>query len=229
MNIPKHIAIIPDGNRRWAKKKNLSPSQGHQRGAETAELITREAIKLGIPHITAWGSSYDNLTKRPIYEIKILNKLYKEFADRLAKDKDIIKHEVKVTFLGEWKDLLEPYVIDAFKNTEYKTKKYNKHFLTCLIGYNGDREMIAAIKSLRKSDDPVTNDSIKKHLWTSALPSVDLLIRTGNEPHLSTGFMMWNIKYAELYFSNKLWPDFTVADLKKAIKYYATRERRYGK
>ncbi|MBI2013440.1 MAG: di-trans,poly-cis-decaprenylcistransferase [Candidatus Colwellbacteria bacterium] len=230
--LPTHIAIIPDGNRRWAKKKDKPSWEGHIKGAKTTEEIIRAINDLEIKYVTIWGSSYDNLVKRTSKEVAVLDKVYRDGAEKLAKDKDVVKKGVRVRFLGEWREFLTPKTITAIEKTEDLTKNNTRRGLTILIAYNGDREVINAINKLvsQTANGKINENSIKQALWTAELPPVDLVIRTGgNEPHLSNGFMMWDTRYAELYFSPKMWPEFTKSDLNKALDYYASRERRFGK
>jgi len=230
INIPNHIAIIPDGNRRWARARGLQPWKGHIEGFKIADEIAYSALDAGVQNLTIWGGSYNNLTKRPKTEISSLDRIYKQLAGRVLKNERVYKDGVRIHVLGEWPNLLTKGTVKKLRELENKTKHHKKNNLTFLIGYNGDREMMNAIKSIQK-DNPKTISSkiIKSHLWTAELPPVDLVIRTAGEPHLSTGFMMWDIQDAELYFSGKFWPDFTKTDLKKAIKFYSDRDRRFGK
>jgi len=223
-----HLAIIPDGNRRWAKNRGLQAWKGHTESVQKTIDFIKKAFKLGIKYVTFWTSSYDNLSKRPKEEVYVLESIFKQSMEQLIKDKDIHDGQVKVTCLGEWRDLLRKDTIEAFIKAEEATKNYNNHHLTFLIGYNGDREMIRAIKNIADCKN-ISPEMLKQNLWTKDLPPVDLVIRTGGEPHLSTGFMMWDIKDAQLYFSEKLWPDFTNDDLTKAVEDYESRNRRFGK
>lgn len=225
----EHVAIIPDGNRRWAKEKGLSPWKGHYEGAKRIEEIVRYGKDLGITHLTIWGGSYNNLTKRTKKEIAVLDTLYRKVATELLKNKNISTLKARVRFLGEWASLLRKETVEKMREVEQRTKSNTSYDLTYLIGYNGDREMLSAIKKLIKTGDKVSSETLKKHLWTKDLPPVDLVIRTGNEPHLSTGFMMWETRNAYLLFSDKMWPAFGIADLKLAIEEFRTRERRFGK
>lgn len=233
-SLPLHVAVIIDGNRRWAKERGKFPWDGHIEGAKRVEEISKLAPDLGIKYITFWGGSYNNLTQRTKKEIKFLDeKMYRVWAKRALKDEDIKRKEVRIRFLGEWPDLLSSETKRLMREVEKATEKYSKHHLTYLIGYNGDREMLSAIKGIVK-DEPkrVTGETIKSHLWTKDLPPVDLVIRTGEDPknpHLSTGFMMWDVKDALLNFSPKMWPAFTKADFKKVIRGFSQRERRFGK
>lgn len=231
--VPRHIAIILDGNRRWAKKHRLSPWEGHFAGiGKNAEEVIQTASDLGVSYITLWGGSYDNLTKRSKMEIRMLNKAYRQFIDNALTDARTNKNNIRIRFIGEWQKLLEQKTIELIEEVQRKTAGNKKHHITMLVGYNGDREMLYAVNALLKSGQKNTTDAaLKKHMWTGELPSVDLVIRTGvdEDPHNSTGFMMWHTRYSQLYFTSKLWPDFTKNDLKIAIKDYQSRERRLGK
>lgn len=233
-SLPKHVAIIIDGNRRWAKAHGLKPQEGHARGAEVVEEISRVAVDAGIKYLTIWGGSYNNLTKRTPTEIKFLDEyMYRPWAQRGLKNRDIYENEICVRLIGEWPILLSKKTRDAIQELEGATRKHSRHFLTYLIGYNGDREMVSAMNSAIKDGKKVTGETIKNYLWTKDLPQVDLVIRTGAEdptvPHNSTGFMMWHTKDAILHFAKKNWPDFTKEDFLGLIKQYSQRERRFGK
>lgn len=225
----KHVAIIPDGNRRWAKKRGLLAWQGHIKAAENIVDIIRSAFALGIPYLTIWGGSYDNLTKRSKEEISKLEEAYRALAQKALNDPQVKEKRVRIRVLGEWADILTQETVDILRKTEEATKENNLNNLTLLIGYNGDREMISAVDKLLMGDvKTASEETIKMNLWTKDLPPVDLIIRTGGEPHLSAGFMMWDVRYAQLYFTEKMWPDFTVEDFKDAVVYYNKRERRRG-
>lgn len=230
ISVPKHIAIIPDGNRRWAKKRGLKPWEGHFKGiGGLAQDIAWTAFDAGVGYLTVWGGSYDNLTKRSKMEIRMLNEAYRRFIRTALEDEQIYKRGVRVSFLGQWRKVLEAETIKLIDKIQSSTKNHKNYHLTVLVAYNGDKEMIYALNAILK-DKPksVTPKTVKSHLWTAGLPPVDLVIRTGDKPHLSAGFMMWDVQYAELYFSKKMWPDFTKKDLLVAIKEYSSRERRFG-
>lgn len=227
---PYHIAIIPDGNRRWARKRGLKSWEGHLRGIGAfAKNIAWTAFDSGARYLTIWGGSYDNLTKRSRIEIRMLNEAYRRFAKDILEDEEIRNRGIRVSFIGEWRDVLEGRTIEILDKAERATRGNKNNFLTILIAYNGDREMLEAINRLIRGDLGATAKSVMASLWTGNLPPVDLVIRTGGEYRLSAGFMMWNIQYAELYFSPKMWPDFNKRDLLKAIHTYSARERRFGK
>ena len=225
----KHLAIIPDGNRRWAKAKGLAPWQGHIKASKNIPEIIKEAFTIGINSVTIWGGSYDNLTKRTPEEIGVLDRVYSLLTARFLKSKDVKDGKVRLKVLGEWKKLLRAKTKQDLIRAENTTKKNGPYNLTLLIGYNGDREMVEAINKLIKAGSKVNEEDIKRALWTKDLPPVDLIIRTGGEPHLSAGFMMWDVRYSQLYFTEKFWPDFGAEDLKEAVNYYEGRERRLGR
>jgi undecaprenyl diphosphate synthase len=234
-SLPQHIAIIIDGNRRWARARGLQPWEGHVRGAKTLEEINEAAVSLGIKHLTIWGGSYDNLTKRDPQEIKMLDeKMYRVWARDGLKNKTVFQKEVQIRFIGEWPDLLSQETQDAMRALENATKDNSSYYYTYLIGYNGDREMTAAINAAIKSETKkVSIDTVKDYLWTKDLPPVDLVIRTGEEnpgmSHNSNGFMMWHTKNSFFYHTDKYWPDFTAEDLGRAIEQFSQTERRFGK
>lgn len=234
-NIPKHVAIIPDGNRRWARKRGLKPWIGHQKGVNYFEKVLEKALELKIPYITFWGGSYDNLTKRNKRELKFLFDVYTQQFKRTVIDKRIKENQVKVDVLGRWREVLPKETQLAIKEAIKTTQNYNKYFLTFLLAYNGTDEIEDCIKRIvnlaKKNPVRITPSLIKANLWTKNLPAVDLVIRTGCEgdPHNSAGFMMWDTAYSQLYFTKTLFPDFSPAEFEKIIRDYASRERRFGK
>jgi tritrans,polycis-undecaprenyl-diphosphate synthase [geranylgeranyl-diphosphate specific] len=227
-----HVAVIPDGNRRWAKKRNILPWQGHLAGVKIIGKILEEALRLKIPYFTIWAGSFDNLTKRADTEIKFLFKLYEEYFLKLAKDKKVHQNEVRVNIIGRWKEISPKGTKIAIEKLINETKNYRKNFLTVLVAYNGVDEMADAIERIankpRANDEKITPELIKNNLWTKNLPPVDLLIRTGGEPHNSNGFMMWHTTDSQYYFTKTLWPDFSNLEFKKTIEEYRKKERRFG-
>ncbi len=225
----KHLAIIPDGNRRWAKAKGLHQWQGHVKASKNIPEIIKGAFAMDINFVTIWGGSYDNLTKRTSKEIEVLSRIYSILSAQFLKSKDVKNGKIRLRIIGEWKKLLGAKAKQDLIKAENVTKKSGPYNLTLLIGYNGDREMVEAINKLIRVGSKVNEKDIKRALWTKDLPPVDLIIRTGGEPHLSAGFMMWDVRYAQLYFTEKFWPDFGIKDLKEAINYYEGVGRRWGK
>ncbi len=230
--IPTHVAIIPDGNRRWARRKGLKPWEGHEAGAKNTERLIQEACRQGIKYLSLWGSSLENLEKRPFREKRALLQIYKKYYQRLIKSEEIHKKEVKINIIGKWKKFFPSNLVKVLEKGIRETEKYKKHFLNLFLAYNGDDEMIEAIKKIVRgglSYDKITAKTIKENLMTKSLPPVDLLIRTGGEPHLSVGFMMWDIANAQMYFPEVYFPDFNEEEFRKAIEEYQKRERRHGK
>lgn len=232
-NIPKHIAIIPDGNRRWAQKRKFQPWVGHQKGTKSFEKILEKSRELNIGHVTFWGGSWDNLTKRPKREINFLFNIYTEQFERIMKDERIHQNKVKVNVFGRWQEILPNKTKEIIKKAIEVTKDYKRYFLTFLLAYDGRDEMLDCIRKIAKTGkkSKITKDSIKKNLWTNNLPPVDLVIRTGckNDPHNSAGFMMWDTAYSQLYFTETFFPDFTPKEFENIIKDYSSVERRFGR
>ena len=234
-NIPKHVAIIPDGNRRWARKKGFNPWIGHREGVNHFEKVLNKALELKIPYLTFWGGSWDNLTKRAKIEVNFLFKVYTEQFKRIINDKRIHQNKVKVNVFGRWREILPKETQRAIEEAMKATKNYNKYFFTFLLAYNGTDEMMDCIQKIARLNNPnktikVNQDLIKENLWTKDLPQVDLVIRTGcgGDPHLSAGFMMWDTAYSQLYFTDTLFPDFSSKEFEKIVKDYSKRERRIG-
>ena len=230
-----HVALIPDGNRRWAKKRGLLPWQGHFEGAKVVEKILKKALEMKIPYFTFWGGSLDNLTERSKKEIEFLFKVYEMYFKRLLKEKRIGKEKVKINIFGRWKEIFPKSLKIIAEKAIKETKNYKNHFLTLLLAYNGTDEMLDCIKKIseisKKRRIKVNDNLIKENLWTGSLPAVDLIIRTGcqGDPHNSAGFMMWQTTYSQFYFTDTLFPDFLPQEFEKAIKNYLRRERRFGK
>lgn len=233
-DIPKHIAIIPDGNRRWARKKGFKPWIGHRAGVKYFEKVLEKALELKIPYLTFWGGSWDNLTKRTKIETNFLFKVYTEQFKKMISDKRIHQNKVKINVLGRWREILPEKTQIAIEEAIKRTKDYNQHFLTFLLAYNGTDEMIDCIQKIANLAEgkiiKVTEKLIKENLWTKDLPPVDLIIRTGcqSDPHNSTGFMMWDTAYSQFHFTETLFPDFGPEEFEKIIKDYSKKERRKG-
>ena len=232
-NLPTHIAIIPDGNRRWAKKRGLPSFLGHREGAQTTESILRAALDLGIPAITIWGSSVSNITKRSSEEVQFLFDIFGEYFAKLADSKEVKEHSVRVRILGRWEELFPEKTKLPMREAIESTKRHAKHQLTFLMAYSGVEEMLETIKGIaaEKQTQPefsISESAVKNHLWTRDLPPVDLVVRTGGEAHWSAGFMMWDVADARLHFTETLWPDFSKEELSRAIQSYARTKRRFG-
>lgn len=233
MTLPKHIALIPDGNRRWAKGRGLPSYAGHQAGAEMAEKIFDTAYAMGLEYVTFWGASISNVTKRDPLEVKFLYELFERYFKKLLKSKVLQERQARVRMLGFWEKYFPKSLQNVMRELEEATKHFDKRHLTFLLAYNGTDEMLAAINTLAQESDhtaPIDAAKLKTALFTHDLPPVDLVIRTGldNDPHNSAGFMMWDTAEAQWYFTDIPWPAFNPAELQKALDNYAARERRLG-
>ncbi len=231
--IPNHVAFIMDGNRRWAANHMLEVWKGHEKGALAVKEIIKESVKMNIPHFSFWGSSLDNIAKRSKEEVSHLFRIFKANFNDLAKDKEIHEHKIKVSVFGRWKELFPLDVKGAIENAIGATKEYNEYFLNVFLAYSGIDEMENAVRKILEESKKnpaikVTAETIKNYLFTKKLPSVDYLIRTGGNPHLSGGFMMWETADAQLFFTDKQWPDFTREDYCSALEEYGRRQRKFG-
>ena len=232
-----HAVLIPDGNRRWAKKRGFLPWIGHRSGMRNLEKLLEKWQEIGFPYFTFWGCSWDNLTKRPKREVEFLIKIFEESFNKLAKSKKVHQNEVNIKVIGRWEEIFPESTKRSAKRVMEKTKNYKKFFLTLLMAYDGRQEMISAFKKIvdevlqKKEKIKINEKTIEKYLWTGKLPDVDLIIRTGCEgdPHNSAGFMMWKTSYSQFYFTETLFPDFSPKELEKAINDFKKRERRFGK
>ena len=229
--IPKHTAIIMDGNGRWAEQKGMSRIFGHQNGVTAVKKIVEAANKFSIKYLTLFTFSIENWD-RPQSEVDTLMSL---LVQTLKEEfEDIFRNNIKLNAIGEL-DTLPDNVRDELYSIIQSTKNNSGMTLTLALSYGGKQEIFKAVKeisdkvkndiiSLDNFDDSLIND----HLYTRDLPDVDLLIRTSGEQRISN-FLLWQIAYAELYFTDIYWPDFTEEDLEKAIVEYQNRERRFGK
>ncbi|HUX36209.1 MAG TPA: polyprenyl diphosphate synthase [Candidatus Paceibacterota bacterium] len=233
-NLPKHVVFIPDGNRRWAKKRGLPSFIGHREGAKAMEKLYKAALDMELENLTIWGTSVDNVTKRSPAEIKFLMKIFEIYFKKLAKRKELRDAEIRVDVLGRWREFFPENAKKAIQSAIDETKKYKKRRLTFLMAYSGLDEMTSAIQKIsnlksKNSKIKIDGKLIKANLWTKNLPPVDLVIRTGGEPHWSSGMMMWDIANSQFYFTETFLPDFSVAEFKKALENYGATERRMGK
>jgi len=227
-NIPKHIAIIMDGNRRWAKEKGLSINAGHEAGAKNLDEIVKEAEKLGIRHLTVYTLSTENWKKRSASEVKgifeLLLKIVKE------KKKEYEERGVKLFVLGNF-HAFPHKVANAISEVLKIVLKHERIKVNLALNYGGRDEIVGAIKELIREGvpaDKVNEELVAKHLYTNGQPDPDLIIRTGGEVRLSN-FLLWQMSYSELYFTDILWPDFGPIEFEKAILEYQQRQRRFGK
>ncbi len=221
-----HLAIIMDGNGRWAKKRGLPRYEGHRQGTKVAKKIVEECRKLNIRYLTLYTFSKENW-KRPKDEVNFLFKLLVDFLNR--EYKSLVEQSIKLNILGDYTKL--PFSArKAIEFTLKKTKECNKMVLNLALNYSGREEIILAIKKILKQGiDPESLDeeSFKDFLYTRGQPDPDLIIRTSGEIRLSN-YLLYQSAYSELYFTPVLWPDFTEQDLHKALDDFSKRQRRFG-
>lgn len=219
-----HIGIILDGNRRFAKKQNKKPGEGHEAGAKKIEELLGWAEELGIHQLTLYCFSLENFN-RTKEEVNFLMNLFKVWFKKIEKDKRIDKNKIKIRFIGK-KELLNKELQKVIKELEEKTKNYDNHIINFALAYGGRQEIISAIKRLIQTKKEVTEKNLQENLWLSDEP--DMIIRTGGEQRTSN-FLPWQSAYSEWIFLDKMWPEFTKKDLKDAIEEFKNRERRFGK
>jgi undecaprenyl diphosphate synthase len=227
---PRHIAIIMDGNGRWALERNLPRIAGHRQGAGAVREIVTECARLGIDTLTLYSFSLENW-KRPTTEVDALMGLYMEY---LAKERqELLDNNVRFHQIGRRKGL-PPSVLEAVDQTIAATAHSNGLNLVLALNYSSRAEITDAVRDIamnvkngRINPADINEETIRDHLYTSRLPDPDLLIRTAGEMRVSN-YLLWQISYAEIHVSNVFWPDFTKADLHAAIRDFASRNRRFG-
>lgn len=228
--LPKHIAVIMDGNGRWAEKKALSRVRGHRAGVKAVRDTVKMCRELQIPYLTLYAFSKENWD-RPEFEVKALMNLLKRYL--ALEEKGLMKNNIRLMAIGDLSDLPAP-VYKTLKRVIKKTQRNNAMVLILALSYGGRTEIIQAMKKLFlsrwKSLDgriDIDEQTFSRYLYTSGMPDPDLLIRTSGEYRLSN-FMLWQMAYTELYITETLWPDFRKRDLLEAILDYQQRERRFG-
>lgn len=229
-NLPKHIAIIMDGNRRWARNKSLPVSFGHKEGAKTLEKIVRHAKNIGIKYITVYAFSTENW-KRSQEEVSTLMNLMLNYLESYSKRAD--SENIKVNILGSRQGLSEK-MIDLIDRCMERTKNNTGITFNIALNYGGRDEIVRAVKSIAEkvkeneiNIEDITEQTISDNLYTKEQPDPDLLIRTSGEIRLSN-FLPWQLVYTEFVFVEKNWPDFNEEDLEEAIEIYQKRNRKFG-
>ncbi len=221
--IPQHIAIIMDGNGRWATERGKERSFGHQAGVETVRRITSECTRLGVKYLTLYTFSTENWN-RPADEISALMGLVLSSLE----DEIFMKNNVRFRVIGDLKRLPGD-VQQKLRETEEHTAKNDAMTMVVALSYSSRWEITEAVRQLvAEGAEDVSEETVSKHLQTSFMPDPDLLIRTGGELRISN-YLLWQIAYSELYFCDTYWPDFDEAELHKAIESYQKRQRRFGK
>lgn len=223
----KHLGIIMDGNRRWAKREGLPTLEGHRRGFDSAREIVKHAFERGIKYVTLFTFSKENWnrsTEEVNYLMNLFSSLIIQYAD------DLKKQGIRLKFLGKLSDF-SPSIQEKAKRAEQDTSGGQNGQLNLAFGYGGQQEIADAIASLLKEGigtQQVTPELIRSHLYGPDLPDLDFIIRTSGEQRTS-GFMLWQAAYAELYFSPLFWPEFSAHDLDEALQEFSNRQRRFGR
>lgn len=227
IKIPTHLAIIPDGNRRWARERGLPTFEGHRRGYQRGIELGKKAREWGIKYLTFWAFSTENWN-RTQEEINYLMKIFKNLVDQYLKE--ALRDKIKIIHLGR-KDRIDQELRDKISIAEEKTRNFNHYYLNLALDYGGRDEIIRAIKkttAINNNSFEITQDNFSQFLDTFEIPDPDLIIRTSGEIRTS-GFMIWQSVYSEWIFSPKYFPDFTPADLEKCLEEFARRQRRFGR
>ncbi len=222
----RHLAIIMDGNGRWAKERNLSRSEGHKAGTEAAKNIVTEARKIGLEYLTLYAFSKENWT-RPGEEVSFLFDLLVRFLRQ--EQQTLVEQSIKLNILGNWQEL--PFTVSqVLRSTCAKTKECNKMILNLALNYSGRDEIIQACQAIIRENikpDQLDERVFSQYLFTKDQPDPDLIIRTSGEKRLSN-YMIYQAAYSELYFTSILWPDFDGQALREALNDYSRRQRRFG-
>ena len=231
--IPQHISIIMDGNRRFAMDSGLAATIGHRAGKEKLESVMDWVLEIGVPYLTVYALSTENITSRKPEELETLFDLYVEGLNDLSIDERILENKVKVQVAGR-KDLLPERVLTAIENAEQATAEHDNFVFTVCLAYGSREEIIEAVRAIAADHaegtidlDSIDEKEISKRLWTGEMPDPDLVIRTSGEERISN-FLLWQSAYAEYYFTDVYWPSFSRTDFLEAIEAYQQRKRRYG-
>jgi len=229
--LPQHVAIIMDGNGRWAGHRSLKRFLGHQQGAKSVQLVTETASRIGLPWLTLYAFSLENNLRRPRAEVNFLMRLLKSYLE--SNVERMMDNNVRIKYIGRTHEL-PPEVQDKMRWAEEATARNTGTTLTLALNYGGRSELVDAFRSLaaeamlkHASFDRITEEDIHRHLYTAHMPDPDLLIRTSGEMRLSN-YLLWQIAYTEIFVTERLWPDFRGIHLLEAIADFQRRERRYG-
>ena len=230
--VPKHVAIIMDGNRRFAESLGLNPMDGHAYGREKLEELLNWCLELRIKILTVYAFSTENLRRRP-EEVNLLMKMFEENFRKLADDPRVRENGIRVKVIGQI-SLLEPKVQEAIAYAMEKTKDNQNYLLNLAVAYGGRDEIMNAVRKIAAEakegtirPEDVTEEVFTKHLYTNGIPDPDLILRTSGEERISN-FLLWQIAYSELYFADVYWPGMRKIDFLRAIRSYQQRQRRRG-
>lgn len=221
--VPRHIGFIMDGNGRWAKLRGKSRSYGHKKGADVIEEVVSACFDEGVEAVSLYAFSTENWS-RPKEEIDTIFDLLEKFLRRY--ENKLVNERIRLIISGDLSEISEKLrkrSISVMKNTE----RFVGKTLNIAINYGGRAEIVRAAKLLSETGEPITEENLAGRLYTTGLPDIDLVVRTSGESRLSN-FFLWQCAYAELYFTDVLWPDFKTEELKKALDWFAGRKRRFG-
>jgi undecaprenyl diphosphate synthase len=228
---PEHVAIIMDGNGRWAGRRSLKRFLGHQQGAKSVQLVTETASRIGLPWLTLYAFSLENSLRRPKAEVTFLMRLLKSYLE--SNVQRMMANNVRIRYIGRTHEL-PTEVQDKMQWASETTARNTGTTLTLALNYGARSEMVDAFRALsaelagkHKSADHITEEDIHRHLYTAHMPDPDLLIRTSGEMRVSN-YLLWQIAYTEIFVTDRLWPDFRGIHLLEAIADYQRRERRFG-
>lgn len=229
-----HLAIIPDGNRRWARANGLKGyKQLYDKGFAGLEAVTDTAFELGVTHLSLWGSSHANLVDRSNEFFTSIDRAFRDNVQKFSDHPLIKKYDVKIDIIGEWRDSLTPKTVEVFTDAMNRTAHRKGKILTLLVDYSGDRERTDAVRSIiaHPSAEVAVEDLLRTRSWTGHLPALDLIVRTGSwkDPHNSAGFMSLLADETQFAYPELLWPEFTGDHLRDIIDDFRARERRHGK
>ena len=223
MIVPKHVAIIMDGNGRWGLKKNKTRNYGHLRGIKTVEKIIQASLKKRLKFLTLFTFSTENW-KRPKSEINFLFKLLENYIDKELKK--LIEQNIKIKIIGNL-NKIPSSLIKKLKKVEALTKKNSNLQINVAFNYGSRQEIVFTLKKLKKKMSQINEKTISQNLYTKNIPDPDILIRTGNTNRLSN-FLLWQLQYSEIFFEKKLWPDFSQRDFYKILEEYNKIKRNFG-
>jgi len=230
-HLPQHVAIIMDGNGRWAGSRSLKRFLGHQQGAKSVQLVTETASRIGLPWLTLYAFSLENNLRRPRAEVNFLMRLLKGYLE--GNVQRMMDNNVRIRYIGRTHEL-PPEVQDKMDWAAEMTRRNTGTTLTLALNYGGRSEMVDAFRALAMEmrhkhipPERIGEEDIRRHLYTSHMPDPDLLIRTSGEMRISN-YLLWQIAYAEIYVTDRLWPDFRGIHLLEAIADFQRRERRFG-
>ena len=229
--LPDHVAIIMDGNGRWAGLRSLKRFLGHQQGAKSVQLVTETASRIGLPWLTLYAFSLENNLRRPRAEVSFLMRLLRSYLE--SNLERMMDNNVRMKYIGRIHEL-PPEVQEKMRWAEESTARNTGTTLTLALNYGGRSELVDAFRGLaaemktkQMAPEQITEEDIHRHLYTAHMPDPDLLIRTSGEMRLSN-YLLWQVAYTEIFVTDRLWPDFRGTHLLEAIADYQRRERRYG-